>query len=136
MRAALTVGLWAIVALAGCGDDEGGDGSGESAPRTVTVAAGKPIAVTAHEYRFEPASIELGTESKGPTVVRLRLRNEGAVAHDLHVTCGDQDLGGTPIFGPGQTKTGNVSLTPGEYELVCTVGDHEALGMRGKLVLR
>ena len=133
MRRALTLGLWAVAALAGCGDN-GGDG--DSGTPSVTVPAGKPLVVTAHEYRFEPSSIELETGSKGPTVVQLRLRNDGAVAHDLHVARGEQDLGGTPIFGPGQTKGGSVSLTPGEYELVCTVGEHEALGMHGKLVVR
>jgi plastocyanin len=133
MRAALTAALAAATALAGCGggdDDEGG------ATPTTTVAAGEPLVVTATEYRFEPAAIEVDAGSADRVVLRIELSNEGAVAHDLHVRSGARDHGGTPIFGPGQTKRGQVRLAPGEYGIVCTVGDHEELGMKGTLVVR
>ena len=45
-------------------------------------------------------------------------------------------MGGTPTFSGGQTRTGTVLVEPGEYELVCTVGDHADLGMTGKLTVK
>ena len=134
MRRTLTLSAALVAALAGCGGDGGKTGSSGGPP--VTVAAGQPVPVTAKEYRFEPGSLVVKSTSKGPTVVTFSLRNGGAVAHDLHVMRGSQDLGGTPIFAPGQTETGRVTLTPGSYTFVCTVGDHEALGMKGTLVVR
>jgi plastocyanin len=70
-----------------------------------------------------------------PTVVRFVMRNNGSLAHDLHVRREGQDLGGTPIFGPDKTDSGQATLAPGKYELLCTVGDHAALGMKGTLTV-
>jgi plastocyanin len=49
---------------------------------------------------------------------------------------GATDIGGTPTFAGGEPRTGTVQVEPGEYELLCTVGDHAALGMKGKLTVR
>jgi plastocyanin len=129
MRRPLTPALALLIALAGCG---GGGGGGKS----VTVAAGKPIAVTADEYRFDPKAIVVTGASKGTTTLRIELRNDGGQAHDLHVERDGKDLGGTPVFGPGQTQSGSVKLAPGKYDFFCSVGDHEALGMKGTLEIR
>jgi plastocyanin len=125
MRRTVTLGAAAAVALAGCGSGGGGG-------KTVTVSGGKPIAVTADEYKFDPSNIVVN--SSGP--VRIRLTNDGSQAHDLHVERDGDDLGGTPVFGPGQTKTATVKLTPGKYDFLCTVGDHAAQGMKGTLTVK
>jgi plastocyanin len=130
MRRTLTLLAALAATLAGCG---GGDGGGGPA---TTVAAGKPFVVKADEYRFAPKNVVLKAGSNAPTPLTIRLTNGGAQAHDLHVERGGQDLGGTPIFGPGQTKTAKVTLTPGTYDFVCTVGDHEQLGMKGTLTVK
>jgi plastocyanin len=132
MRAAPLACAAAAAALAGCG---GGSHKGPGEGPPTTVAADTPVMVAATEYKFTPDSIVLSTTSSGPTPVKIDLNNKGAVAHDIHVVRGGQDLGGTPIFGPGQTQEATVTLTPGTYELICTVGDHRQLGMRGKLVV-
>ncbi len=123
----LTFSLACLCVLAGCGG--GGDGGGG---KSVTVPAGKPIAVTATEYRFDPGTI---TVTGGGGNVRFELKNAGSQAHDLHVLKGGQDVGGTSVFGPDQTQDATVQLQPGTYEFVCTVGNHEQLGMKGKLVV-
>jgi plastocyanin len=126
MRRALTV--LATVALAGCG---GGDGGGGSA--ATTVPTGGKIAVTAKEYSFSPKTIVAG--AGGPHT--LELTNDGAQAHDIQVRNKDgQSFGGTPVFGPNQTKTTILRLSPGEYEFFCSVGDHESLGMKGTLTVK
>ncbi|MGH2838244.1 MAG: plastocyanin/azurin family copper-binding protein [Thermoleophilaceae bacterium] len=50
---------------------------------------------------------------------------------------GASELGGTPTFIGGDARTGIVRIdAPGDYKLVCTVGDHEALGMTGTLTVK
>ena len=106
--------------LAACGDDEGGG-------RTVTVPAGAGVDVVADEYSFDPGRIVVN----GAGAVEIRLDNRGSLAHNLKVLEGDRELGGTPSFPGGEQRQGRVTLEPGEYRMVCTVGDHEELGMVG-----
>ncbi len=125
-----------LVGLAGCGGgDKGNKGSGGQNKDTVTVGHNQPIAFGADEYSFEPKHVVVNSGTTAPTVVRFVLRNNGSLAHDLHVERQGQDLGGTPIFGPGATKAGQATLSPGTYEFLCTVGDHADLGMKGTLTV-
>ncbi len=124
-----TAAAAAIIALlAGCGGDDGG---GDGTAPTRTVAAGKTVRVVAKEYSFDPENLSVASGR-----VRLALDNEGALAHNLKVLKGGEELGGTPTFTAGQTRAGLVALRPGRYEIVCTVGDHAQLGMRGTLLAR
>ena len=113
--------LFAALA-AGCGGDDEPGG-------TVTVESGETVAVVADEYSFDPETIVL----TGGGELRVALDNQGALAHNLRVLDGGTDLGGTPTFVGGDPRSGEVDVEPGEYELVCTVGDHADLGMTGKL---
>jgi plastocyanin len=129
MRTALTLLAAGTAALAGCGGDDGGGGGGAA----VTVPAGKPFEVKASEYKFEPANIVVDGGS-GP--VKITLRNDGALAHDLRVEKGGDDVGGTPTFGPNQSQTASVTLEPGKYDFICSVPGHEGLGMKGTLEVK
>jgi plastocyanin len=125
----------ALVALTGCGG--GGDSKGDGGQKkgTVTVGHDQPIAFGAKEYSFEPKNVIVNSGTTKPTVVRFVLRNNGSLAHDLHVQKDGQDLGGTPIFGPGKTESGQATLSPGTFQFICTVGDHANLGMKGTLTV-
>ena len=126
----------AVVLVAGCssGSDQKKN-EGVKSRDTVTVGHNQPIAFGAFEYRFEPKNVIVNSGTTKPTAVRFVLRNNGSLAHNLHVQKDGQDLGGTPIFGPGQTQSGQATLAPGKYEFLCTVGDHAALGMKGTLTV-
>jgi plastocyanin len=130
MRRSRVASAVCVAALAGCGGDgeEGGEGS-----RAVTVAAGREVRVAADEYSFAPASIVM---TGGPGSFAVSLDNGGALAHNLKVFDGERQLGGTPTFQGGETRSGSVRLEPGRYRLVCTVGDHAELGMVGTLQVR
>ncbi len=124
-----------VLALGGCGsDDKKGDGV-QKTKDAVTVGHNQPIAFGAKEYAFEPKTVTVKAGTSKPTVVRFVLRNNGSLAHDLHIQKDGSDLGGTPIFCPGKVESGQATLSPGTYEFICTVGDHAALGMKGKLVV-
>jgi plastocyanin len=136
MRGLLPPTLAALVALTGC---SGGGGEpkvdGGQKKESVTVGRNQPIAFGADEYAFEPKNVVMNSGTSQPTVVRFVLRNNGALAHDLHVERDGEDLGGTPIFGPGKTESGQAMLSPGTYQFICTVGDHADLGMKGTLTV-
>ena len=118
--------LLALLVTSGCGDDDAASG------RTATVESGKTVAVVADEYSFDPETIVL----TGGEELDVELDNRGTLAHNLRVFDGATDVGGTPTFVGGEPRAGKVSVEPGEYELICTVGDHADLGMTGKLEVR
>jgi plastocyanin len=124
-RLALATALCTCL-LAGCG----GDDDGKKGGRTETVAAGKAVRVVAREYSFDPANVVI---KGGGGHVKLTLANKGSLAHNLKVEQGDRELGGTPTFQSGRSESATVSLEPGSYTMICTVGNHAELGMRGKL---
>ena len=92
---------------------------------TVTERA---IEVVGDEYSFDPETIVTT-----PGTLSILLRNEGTLAHNLKVFEGDREIGGTPTFQAGRERGAIVQLFRGEYDLVCTVGNHADLGMVGKL---
>jgi len=129
-RHLLPISLLAAVALAGCG---GGDDDGPG--RTATVPATGAIEVVGDEYSFDPETLVV--EAGGSQAeLEIALRNDGALAHNLKVFRDGDELGGTPTFQGGETRSGRVAVTPGSYEMVCTVGNHADLGMTGTLVVR
>jgi len=123
----LAVPCTLLLAAAGCG------GSKDGGPtRTVTTAPGATVTVSADEYRFDPNRVVV----RGAGPLRIVLRNEGSVAHDIRVRRDGRDVGGTPSFAPGGRMAARLELRPGTYELLCTVGDHAQLGMRGTLTVK
>ena len=115
-----------LASLGGCGDDDDKPG------RTVTAQSGETVDVAADEYEFDPETIVL----KGGGELRVALKNDGVLAHNLRVIQNGDDLGGTPTFTGGKTREGIVNVEPGTYELICTVGNHADLGMVGKLQVK
>ena len=134
MRRAPLAILAIAVALAGCGEDEG------NSKGSVTAQAGKPIPVSGFEYGFEPGTITVrggaGGGASKPVPVTFELKNDGSLPHDIHVRKDDSDLGGTEAVGDGDEASATVELEPGEYEFICSVGDHAELGMKGTLEVR
>jgi plastocyanin len=128
VRRLLPTALLSAALLGACG---GGDGKG----RSLTLRSGQPLHVAAHEYRFDPGDVTV-TGAHGAANLRLVLDNRGALAHNLRVHEGERDLGGTSTFHGGPPRPATVRLTPGVYRMVCTVGDHEQLGMVGTLRVR
>src|SRR3712207_9270217 len=85
-----------IAALGGCGDDD-------DAPATaaVSVKANSTLRVTATEYAFDPSRVVV----RGAGRLTIRLRNAGSLAHNLKLLEGEEEVGGTPTFGGGETRS-------------------------------
>ena len=126
MRRLLPLIALLLLGAGGCGDDDDKPG------QTATVKSGAAIPVVADEYSFDPETIVV----TGGGRVTFELANEGVLAHNLRVFDGGDDVGGTPTFTGGKTRSGSVDVEPGDYELVCTVGNHAELGMTGNLTVR
>jgi plastocyanin len=119
----------AALGLAACGGDD--DDGGGGAP--VTFQKGQPVHVQGHEYGFDPGTVVV-EGGGGPT--KIEFENAGSLAHNLRLEKGGEDVGGSPTFQGGETKSASVDLQPGEYTMICTVGDHADLGMKGKLTVK
>ena len=122
-RFTLPLAALALLVASCGGDDEKG--------RTVTAAANGSVRVVAKEYSFDPSDIVV----RGPGTVRVTLVNDGSLAHNWKLFKEGRDLGGTPAFPSGQTKSAEVRVGRGKYEFICTVGDHAELGMKGTLTV-
>ena len=126
---ALPIGLGATVALVvwagGCGG------------RLATVTEnGRRIQFYLDEYRITPTTVRVRTGR-----LKLVATDTGILTHNLRIESYRNDsqgnpivLGTTPTAHPGETVFVKVSLGPGTYRLVCTIGDHGDLGQRATLI--
>lgn len=96
------------------------------------------LRLTLTEYRIEPQVIRVR-----PGRIRIIARNEGRLAHNVRVRSLDRERGEeveefgefSPTAFPGGRITGDVTLPPGKFELVCTIGNHDDLGQTGTLIV-
>lgn len=117
----------ALVLACGCGGDDG-----KPSGPAVTVPASGPLSVRATEYDFDPARVVVEGEGR----LRIELRNDGSLAHNLKLRRDGENTGGTRSLPPGTGGSAALRLLSGRYELVCTVGDHEELGMTGTVQVK
>jgi plastocyanin len=120
-RFALPLAALALL-VTGCGPEK-------EHTRTVTAPANGAVRVVGREYKFDPATIVV----RGAGTLRVTLVNDGSLAHDFTLMKDGREIGGTPPFPPDQSKSVRLRVAPGDYEYICTVGDHAELGMKGKL---
>ena len=79
------------------------------------------------DYRFEPAQLRVGAGE--PFAVTFT--NDGARPHSFAVAALDIDV----VVPSGRSRTVVVRLDAGTYEFVCSVGDHEQEGMKGRVLV-
>ena len=97
----------------------------------------RTLTVRLSEYRLEPQDVRVRAGR-----LRVVAVNRGRLTHNLHVVRPDPDdrerppadLGGTPTAQPGDTRRHTFrNLRPGRYRIVCTIANHDDLGMWGTL---
>ena len=123
---ALPLLLLAVLLAVGCGKEEKAGGGAAS------LSSGEVLAVTGTEYSFDPAAVVL----QGAGELRIRLRNDGALAHNLKLRRNGREVGGTSSLPAGDSGEATVRVSSGRYEMLCTVGDHTELGMTGELQVK
>ena len=118
VAAALTAAL--IATGSGCADD-----SPPTRPRDGRVN------IVLDDFLISPQRIRAG-----PGPISFEATNRGKVGHTLHVLRGDREVVALKTVLPGGSGAGAGRFTPGEYKLVCILGNHEELGMYGTLTVR
>jgi plastocyanin len=121
----LTVLLLAVLVSAGCGSDDNGETTGDTG-----AAGGESVALTATEFKFDPADVTVDTAGK----VTFTVTNDGQETHALEVE-GNGVEEETDSIAAGESGTLTVDLEPGEYEFYCPIDGHREQGMEGKLVV-
>jgi plastocyanin len=128
-------------------------GGGATAGSAVDVRqlqkAGKSGAAGGVDPRSGGFELALGEWALSPEARAIRpgrvtfvVRNRGRVTHGFEIESrrgDDRDDDGkaeTEDLRPGQMTTLTLDLAPGVYEIECSVGDHDDMGMRGLLEVR
>jgi plastocyanin len=134
-RPLLTV-LLALGALAlfvgGCGGDDDDDSAATEATTTEEAATGGggATSVSMTEYAFDPSDL---TASEGGVI---EVTNDGEIPHNLTVEGQDLATSDLESGASQQLPLGNGTALPaGNYEIVCTIGDHAEQGMTGTLTV-
>jgi plastocyanin len=132
IRPLLTV-LLALGALAlfvtGCGGDDDDDTAATEATNTEAAGGGGATSVSMTEYAFDPSDL---TVSMGDVI---EVTNDGELPHNLTVE--GEDLA-TSDLDPGASEELEVGARPlpaGDYEFICTIGDHAEQGMTGTMTV-
>jgi plastocyanin len=119
--ARITAAALAAAALAGCGG-----------PEPPSEAPGGRVAITLDDFLVRPQNVRAAAGELTFEVV-----NRGRLAHNFRLRGRD---GGEPVaiptMLPGRSGREVVRLEPGSYKMLCTVANHEQLGMTGRLVVR
>jgi plastocyanin len=110
----------ATVALTGCG------GLGP-----VTQARDSRLEITLDDFLLEPQNVR-ADRGKLTFVVT----NRGRLGHNFRLRSDDRELVEVTTLLPGEDATRAADLEPGRYTMLCTVANHEQLGMTGRLVVR
>jgi glucose/arabinose dehydrogenase len=112
-------------------------------PALVPVANATPTEVLPAGMRGEDRDINISmsewklelSRSKVPAgTIRLLAEDIGAVQHSLRVVGGGLDVS-TDTFGPGQSRSLEIALPAGTYQLICPLPGHASQGMVAKLTV-
>jgi plastocyanin len=140
MRSLRVLPLILVIAVAataaGCGGDDDDDGGTTAATTEETTGGGggggaQTVEMT--EFEFIPNDLSVGA---GDT---LSTDNTGSTVHNLTIEQGSdpeqasKELAATPDVSAGDSADLRVDVDPGEYSIVCTIGNHRELGMVGTI---
>jgi uncharacterized cupredoxin-like copper-binding protein len=98
-------------------------GTTQSTATTSTTTTSKAVQVSEVEFK-----IKLPQTSVPAGRYTFDVSNDGKVPHDL-VVKGAGAQKGTPTIDPGQSKSLQVDLKPGTYDVYCSIPGHKQLGM-------
>jgi plastocyanin len=116
---AATAGL-VLLALAGCGGSES----------TTRVRDGR-VRIGLDDFSIAPQRVRVPAGETSFQIV-----NRGRIGHNFHVVGRNGEPVEVTTLFPGERKNAAATVRRGNYRMVCTVSNHEELGMYGTLVVR
>ena len=119
----LTILLFAALALGACG------GNGAAEPEEAPAGAANPVDVELVSFEIHmPESIPAG-----PTA--FTVTNSADIAHNFEIEGQGIEEAFESDLQPGETRTMQVDLQPGTYEVYCPVDGHREQGMELELTV-
>jgi plastocyanin len=117
-----TAGLVTIVlvALAGCGASE-----------STTRARDGRVRIVLDDFSVAPQRVRVPAGE-----VSFQIVNRGRIGHNFHVVGRNGEPVEVTTLFPGERKGAAARVRRGDYRMLCTVSNHEELGMYGTLVVR
>ena len=140
LRRSVLIGLMAATALglAACGDDNKSDST--STPAAAPPAATTPAASdgAALQVAADPSGA-LAYDKKSLTAkagdVTIEFTNDSQTPHNVTIEQGETEAGATDTI-QGSKTSKSFTLKAGTYSFYCSVGNHEAAGMKGTLTVQ
>jgi plastocyanin len=118
-RSVAAAGL-VLVALAGCGGSE-----------STTRAGDGRVRIVLDDFSIAPQRVRVPAGETSFQIV-----NRGRIGHNFHVVGRNGEPVEVTTLFPGERKSAAATVRRGNYRMVCTVSNHEELGMYGTLVVR
>jgi uncharacterized cupredoxin-like copper-binding protein len=133
-----------VLAIAGCGGDNGSSKTSSGAASTSPTSTGTTTGTTTTgkatvlklsadpggALRFDKKTLEAPAGK-----VRIQMKNPATLQHDVVIEGNGVDKAG-PVVGQGGTSTATADLKAGKYTFYCSVDGHEQAGMKGVLTVR
>jgi uncharacterized cupredoxin-like copper-binding protein len=128
---ALMLGL--MLGLTACTEPGGGLGGGDQEPREEAASPvpedAPTIEVGLTEYEIAmPTSLSAGSQA-------FRVTNNGTIGHNFEVEGQGIEEAFETDLSAGETRTMQLNLEPGTYEVYCPVGNHREQGMEIQLTV-
>ena len=117
---AVAVLLCIAIALAGCGGGE-----------EVVRARDRNVRIVLDDFSIRPQTVRARAGR-----VTFDIVNRGRAGHNFRLRRGPGEPLKVTTLLPGDSESVTADLRAGDYRMVCTVANHEELGMYGTLVLR
>jgi uncharacterized cupredoxin-like copper-binding protein len=108
------------LALGGCGE-----------PAPPVDARGGRVEIVLDDFLLEPQRVRARAGR-----LTFAVSNRGRLAHNFRVRGRDGEPVQITTLLPGDGASESVRLRRGDYKMLCTVANHEQLGMTGRLVVR
>jgi uncharacterized cupredoxin-like copper-binding protein len=115
-----TAALLAAALLTGCGG-----------PGPVTQVRGERVEIALDDFFMTPQNVRA---RRGE--LTFVVTNRGRLGHNFRLRDADGERVEVTTLLPGEQATEAADLAPGTYTMLCTVANHEQLGMTGRLVVR
>ena len=111
-----------------------------AAAAAIPTSAAAVQAKTTLKLRADPQGalkFNTGTLHAKPGTVTIRLTNPSSSGkpHAVEIE-GKGKEKRSAVLDPGETGSVTMTVKKGTYEFYCTVGNHKAAGMKGKLIVR
>jgi len=120
VRTVAVVMIASLLAVAGCGGDNGGEAT--------TGTASQTFSITESDFTLSPSTVTIDA----PGTYTFEATNDGGVDHALEIE-GNGVAKETETIGPGESASVTVDLETGTYEMYCPISNHRDLGMAGEV---